>query len=241
MRSTAVKRRVVGAECARELPINQSARAKGEERRAIKATIFHLPWLHHRVHTSTGEDPSRNRQWAGLLTPGSTYKPRLPTGFSARSGRCGVRPRLQRRDRNGFAPFSLFFGSGSRFQIGTHVASNRTRTNSVVKPLEVFQVDPRPWPYPPRRPVRVADMSLARYDKILGSTVRLERRKPIAAETGSLLDQGPEGCCQREENRPASALVSVHSAKAQQRTRSGELLDKPLRKIKEVELRRKEN
>ncbi len=38
---------------------------------------------------------------------------------------------------------------------------------------------------------RVADMSLARYDKILGSTVRLERRKPIAAETGPLLDQGP--------------------------------------------------
>jgi len=84
-------------------------------------------------------------------------------------------------------------------------------------------------------------MSLARYDKILGSTVRLERRKPIAAETGPLLDQGPEGCCQREENRPASALVSVNSAKAQQRTRSGELLDKPLRKIKEVELRRNEN
>ena len=167
------------------------ARAKGEERRAIKATIFHLPWLHHRVHTSTGEDPSRYRQWAGLLAPGSTYKPRLPTGFSARSGRCGVRPRLQRRDRNGFAPFSLFFGSGSRFQIGTHVAPNRTRTNSVVKPLEVFQVDPRPWPYPPRRPVRVADMSLARYHKILGSTVRLECRKPIGAETGPLLDQDP--------------------------------------------------
>ena len=58
------------------------------------------------------------------------------------SGRSGVRPRLQRRDRNGFAPFSLFFGSGSRFLIGTHVAPNpnRTRTNSVVKPLEVFQV-----------------------------------------------------------------------------------------------------
>ena len=31
----------------------------------------------------------------------------------------------------------------------------------------------------------------ARYAKILGSTVRLERRKPIAAETGPLLDQSP--------------------------------------------------
>ena len=190
---------------ARELPINQSARAKGEERRAIKATIFHLPWLHHRVHTSTGEDPSRNRQWAGLLAPGSTYKPRLPTGFSARSGRCGVRPRLQRRDRNGFAPFSLFFGSGSRFQIGTHVAPNRTRTNSVVKPLEVFRVDPRPWPYPPRRPVRAADMSLAQYDKILGSTVRLERRKPIAPKQVPSSIRARKVELSEQETRPVRA------------------------------------
>jgi hypothetical protein len=49
---------------------------------------------------------------AGLLAPGSSYWPRLPAIES--QWHCGGRPRLQRRDRNGFAPFSLFFPAGHK-------------------------------------------------------------------------------------------------------------------------------
>ena len=46
--------------------------------------------------------------WAGLLATGSHYLPRLPKQLLL-SGECGVRPRIQRRDRDGFSPSSLFF------------------------------------------------------------------------------------------------------------------------------------
>jgi hypothetical protein len=50
---------------------------------------------------------SLHRVRAGFLASGSFYLPRLPIPVSD-SGFCrGVRQRLQRRDRNGIAPFSL--------------------------------------------------------------------------------------------------------------------------------------
>jgi len=42
----------------------------------------------------------------GLLASESLYSPRLPNPFGSVTW-CGFRPRLQRPDRNGFAPFSL--------------------------------------------------------------------------------------------------------------------------------------
>ena len=55
------------------------------------------------------------------------WLPDRPTGRAfprlARSGSCGGRSRLQRRDRNGFAPFSLFFPRGDKPP--EHLASGR--------------------------------------------------------------------------------------------------------------------
>jgi len=48
-----------------------------------------------------------HRFQAGLLTSGSPYCLRLPAGLLAGSDVCRYRPRLQRRDRAGFAPASL--------------------------------------------------------------------------------------------------------------------------------------
>jgi len=53
--------------------------------------------------------------WAGLLASGSIYWLRLPAVHRAQrdgnhSGLCSGRPRLQRRDRDGVAPSSLFSG-----------------------------------------------------------------------------------------------------------------------------------
>ena len=50
----------------------------------------------------------RTDAWAGLLATGSYYSPRLPK-HEMLSGDCGFCPRIQRRDRDGFTPSSLFF------------------------------------------------------------------------------------------------------------------------------------
>lgn len=60
------------------------------------------------------------RLWAGLLAPGSSYWLRLPTvlrkpGFPGTAvALCSVRPRIQRRDRDGLEPSSLFFPRHAR-------------------------------------------------------------------------------------------------------------------------------
>jgi hypothetical protein len=61
--------------------------------------------------------PSRQVFWLPDRPTGRAF-PRL-----ARSGSCGGRSRLQRRDRNGFAPFSLFFPRGDKPP--EHLASGR--------------------------------------------------------------------------------------------------------------------
>jgi hypothetical protein len=59
--------------------------------------------------------------WAGLLAPGSNYWLHLPAiNFLLAVDTRSVRPRLQRRDRNGVAPFSLFF-SPATSRRNTHV------------------------------------------------------------------------------------------------------------------------
>jgi hypothetical protein len=51
--------------------------------------------------------PSLHRVRAGFLASGSLYLPRLPIHHLDSGDTRGVRQRLQRRDRNGVAPFSL--------------------------------------------------------------------------------------------------------------------------------------
>ena len=73
---------------------------------------------HDRGNVFSSKDPmGMTDNWAGLLASGFAYWLRLPAKWSGgvgrpffvRSGIRSVRPRLQRRDRNGLAPFSLFF------------------------------------------------------------------------------------------------------------------------------------
>jgi len=49
---------------------------------------------------------ANNLLWASLLTPGSSYSPRLPLYHMERVAKCGFRSRIQRRSRDGFSPSS---------------------------------------------------------------------------------------------------------------------------------------
>ena len=77
------------------------------------------PLRRHRVQAFSEQDSSRVTTMGRssgfridlLATPSHEFlRQTFVTLFAARSGYCSVCPRLQRRDRNGFSPFSLFSG-----------------------------------------------------------------------------------------------------------------------------------
>jgi len=65
---------------------------------------------------------------AGLLASESLYSPRLPDPSGSVTW-CGFRPRLQRPDRNGFAPFSLLghIATAPIFPVQTTLQQQATR------------------------------------------------------------------------------------------------------------------
>jgi hypothetical protein len=77
----------------------------------------------------------QNDEWAGLLASGSAYLLHLPVPQRHDPFRevteqwlhCSVRPRLQRRDRNGIAPFSLFFAPDAKSGVTPTSAAILTR------------------------------------------------------------------------------------------------------------------
>jgi hypothetical protein len=99
-----------------------------------------------RVVFSSKDPAFETDNWAGLLTSGSIYWLRLPAGpfddgkFATSFDRrqwplCSVRPRLQRRDRNGIAPFSLFFPPDTESRKTPMSTAHPIGTNREVKPM----------------------------------------------------------------------------------------------------------
>ncbi len=104
-------------------PVVGAANSRGKERRATEPGTPAGRPQHTRPRGSLPRrTPARVHLKAGLLASGSCDAPRLPASGSFARRDCargetrpdlavalsGGRPRLQRRDRNGFAPFSLF-------------------------------------------------------------------------------------------------------------------------------------
>ena len=132
-------RRVVGQIRGDELPISRSGPTRGKGRCARDSpSALAMADSSSRPHLDRGglfAKPTTGRSSGFRIILRATPSHEQ----QARSGRSGVRPRLQRRDRNGFSPFSLFVEAGSSLQIDTRAGLNRTRTNSVVKLLEENQ------------------------------------------------------------------------------------------------------
>jgi len=93
-------------------------RAPEERPKRLPKSEKSLYPLRHRDHTQflhpqrgpVCANPRRGTQpslQAGLLAPGSFYRPRLPLRLLPESGFHGFRPRLQRRDRPRFSRGSL--------------------------------------------------------------------------------------------------------------------------------------
>lgn len=95
--------------CCKELSV------QGTESGCLEMPARHdrqIPWKAAAKSTRAHlvrDDSLRDRSRAGLLAPGSFSGRTFPQA-SACSGFSSLRPRLQRRDRSGFAPHSLFSG-----------------------------------------------------------------------------------------------------------------------------------
>ena len=141
---------------------NANRRTVRENRREAAPAVRRAA-AQERVSSFLERPRMRTDEWAGLLASGSAYLPHLPASQRRDGSRihetvaiCGFRPRLQRRDRDGFAPFSLFFTPGAEPRVTPMSAAILTRAER----LSTQEIEDRLGEFlAGRRFVRPADRS----------------------------------------------------------------------------------